>query len=315
MTTSMSVFNRYCLNAAALVLSGVSITFTVLLWSSLPAERWAGIMTGIAGLALEVCKFVLIPTSFILLKQKRLTLGFLSLLFGSLLFVVSIGASVGFLENSEQKQQKQSAVWIQRQASITSIDEQIATLQRNADNDTRNGFRARALETMDRINVLRDDKKQLMNAPQHSGSSFGALASIAGMDGQHNRAWAWLILALLIDGCAVIAWTILTDDVSGRPDNGTETVRNVPERSGMMVSVTRTDSTTETTSVQFEQLDREHFETIRKRLLAGQYGNNPSIRGVMKAESIGYPKAAEAFSILEDERLIVRAAKGYRLIE
>lgn len=207
----MSEWISFCLKSFGLILSAVTTVFTVLLWGSLPEDVWSSLLMGAAGFALEGSKFLLLLLALLFFRQKQflasVTGGFLALL----LFVVSIGASVGFLEKSEQQQKRSSQTWNNSQKSVSQIDAEIETLLLSSRTDIENGYRERGLKTREEIANLRSFRKTLQETPETlpAETSFGGLASMVGMDNQKIRLYAWLLLAILIDGVAAACWVFL----------------------------------------------------------------------------------------------------------
>ena len=212
----MNPWNRLSLQAASFILTGVSIVFTVLLWSQLPDEIWMKIVSGFAGFALELCKFSLLPLSFVLLKSKKtMSAGALLFLFGGALFVVSIGASVAFLESGEQARQQQGAVWQGRQTTLVQLDERIRIAQSAAEKDIAGGYRQRGLDTLEQVEQWQEQRQALLSEPVTE--SAGAV----GLN-ESQRFYAWLLLAILIDGCAVAGWVVLSQEDQSEPQDKPE---------------------------------------------------------------------------------------------
>lgn len=207
----MSEWISFCLKSFGLILSAVTTVFTVLLWGSLPEDIWSSILMGIAGFALEGSKFLLLLLALLFLKRKQFLAGIVGGALATLLFVVSIGASVGFLEKSEQQQQRASEAWGNIQISISQIDAEIEMLLSSSRTDIENGYRDRGLRTRSDIATLREQRKTLLETPENMpvDTSFGGLASMLGMDDQSIRLFAWLLLAVLIDGVAAACWAFL----------------------------------------------------------------------------------------------------------
>ena len=131
--------------------------------------------------------------------------GALLFLFGSSLFVVSIGASVAFLENGEQARQQQGAVWQGRQTTLTQLDERIRIAQSAAEKDIDGGYRQRGLDTLEQVEQWQEQRQALLSEPV--SESAGAIGL-----GESQRFYAWLLLAILIDGCAVAGWVVLSQE-------------------------------------------------------------------------------------------------------
>ena len=207
----MSEWISFCLKSFGLILSAVTTVFTVLLWGSLPEDTWSSILMGVAGFALEGSKFLLLLLALLFLKRKQFLASIVGGSLATLLFIVSIGASVGFLEKSEQQQQRSSDAWNSTQTSIAQIDAEIEMLLDSSRRDIENGYRERGLRTRTEIASLREQRKTLLETPENSPveTSFGGLASMLGMDDDNVRLFAWLLLAVLIDGVAAACWAFL----------------------------------------------------------------------------------------------------------
>ena len=207
----MSEWISFCLKSFGLILSAVTTVFTVMLWGSLPEGIWASILMGIAGFALEGSKFLLLLLALLFLKRKQFLASIVGGTLATLLFIVSIGASVGFLEKSEQQQQRSSGAWNSTQTGIAQIDAEIEMLLDSSRIDIENGFRERGLRTRNDIASLREQRETLLETPENSPveTSFGGLASMLGMDDDNVRLFAWLLLAVLIDGVAAACWAFL----------------------------------------------------------------------------------------------------------
>ena len=208
-------------------------------------DSWASILMGVAGFALEGSKFLLLLLALLFLKQKQFLASIVGGTLATLLFLVSIGASVGFLEKSEQQQQRSSGVWSSTQTSIAQIDAEIEMLLDASRRDIENGYRERGLRNRDDIASLREQRKTLLETPENSPveTSFGGLSSMLGMDDDSVRLFAWLLLAVLIDGVAAACWAFLilleqpetvlveTETVSAMPNPPVKMVANpMPER-------------------------------------------------------------------------------------
>ncbi len=207
----MSEWISFCLKLFGFILSAVTTVFTVLLWSSLPEDIWSSILMGIAGFALEGSKFLLLVLALVFVRKKLYSASIVSAFLAILLFIVSIGASIGFLEKSEQQQQRSSDSWANTQKSVSQIDTDIETLLVSAKNDIENGYRTRGLDTRKDIAALREQRQTLLNVPDSMAAetSFGGLSSMIGMTDKSVRLFAWTLLAVLIDGVAAACWVFL----------------------------------------------------------------------------------------------------------
>ncbi len=322
----MSEWISFCLKSFGLILSSVTTVFTVLLWGSLPEDTWSSILMGVAGFALEGSKFLLLLLALLFMKRKQILASIVGGVLAMLLFVVSVGASVGFLEMSEQQQQRSSDAWSHTQKSISQIDSEIETLLASVRADIENGYRDRGLKTRAGIQSLREQRETLLETPENMpvDSSFGGLASMLGMDNQSVRLYAWLLLAVLIDGVAAACWAFLvllneTETVleipkevetpkreqlaepakMAEPQKQPETFSEIIDDStiGMFPDETVSDkvlncSLADVASVIIDNHD-PLYEQVKQKIDIGQpgYDSSLTLNKLMKLESVGYQKA------------------------
>ena len=278
---------RWMLITSTGILTMVSIVFTVLLWARLPEDFYMQCLTGVAGLALELCKFSLLPLAFLQLRKRQWLSGVFLLALGSALFVVSIGASVSFLETGQQRHEQRSLAWQQRQETIDQLDNNIMLGQESASIDIKNGYRERGAVTLTQVDQWQKERASLLNQPL---ANDGQLIGLT----EQQRFYAWLLLALLIDGCSVAGWTILSGSKKLLLDDKTvvdNDVDDVPESAESFID-----------------------PAIVERISNGTYGYKISIRGVMEKEQLGYKKIKPVFDQLEYQGVIKQAAKGYELL-
>ena len=278
---------RWMLITSTCILTMVSIVFTVLLWARLPDHFFMQCLTGVAGLALELCKFSLLPLAFLQLQQRQWLSGAFLLALGSALFVVSIGASVSFLETGQQRQEQQSLAWQQRQETIAQLDSNIKLGQESAGIDIKNGYRERGAATLKQVSQWQKERAALLSQPLENDGQLIGLT-------EQQRFYAWLLLALLIDGCSVAGWTILSNSKNDKTvvNNG---VNNDADND-------------------LDSIESLIDPAIVERISSGEYGHKISIRGVMEKEQLGYKKIKPVFDQLEHQGIIKQATKGYELM-
>ena len=305
----MNHWTRYSLQVSSFILTGVSIIFTVLLWSQLPSQSWMKLFTGAAGFALELCKFALLPFSFLLLRNRETTAGLILLLIGCALFTVSIAASVTFLETGEQARQRASDAWQQKQESLNQLDEQIRLGQLAASEDINNGYRQRGLETLKTVQKWQAERETLANIPINQNGNLSALK-------KEERFYAWLLLALLIDGCSVAGWTILASQEQQKVKLKTVS-EAIPETIPKTVSETRTEIVTTEMTGDYSEANPVPVsvnDEVYNRITSGTYGEKITVRGFMSRERIGYQKAKKILDGLEAEGILMNGQRGYELI-
>ena len=206
----MSKGIAFCLKGFGSILSIVTTIFTVILWASLPTDIYSQILMGIAGFALEGSKFLLLVLALLFFRRKYFSASITGAVLSFLLFVVSIGASIGFLESSEQQQQHSSQAWQDQRKQLAMIDLEIESLLSSINDDINNGYRDRGLKTRKEVAKLKQERKALLATETYQAdSSFSGLAGLMGMNNNSIRLVAWLVLAILIDGVAAACWVFL----------------------------------------------------------------------------------------------------------
>ena len=322
----------FCLKFFGFILSAVTTVFTVMLWGSLPEGIWSSILMGIAGFALEGSKFLLLLLALLFLKRKQFLASIVGGSLAALLFVVSIGASVGFLEKSEQQQQRSSEAWNSTQTSIAQIDEEIAMLLDSSRRDIENGYRERGLRTRNDIASLREQRETLLETPENAPveTSFGGLASMLGMEDDSVRLFAWLLLAVLIDGVAAACWAFLmllrqsetvatalseTETVSETVATALSETETVSET--VATALPETETVSETMATVSEKIytcssapkapviihkQDDLFDQVKRKIVEGHagYDSSMSLNQLMRLESIGYSKARRIMDRLNE---------------
>ena len=293
---------RWMLITTTGILTMVSIVFTELLWARLPEDFLMQCLTGLAGLALELCKFSLLPLSFLQLRKRQWLSGGFLMSLGSALFVVSIGASVSFLETGQQRHEQRSLAWQQRQETIAQLDNNITLGQESASIDIRNGYRERGAVTLKQVDQWQKERASLLSQPLANDGQMVGLT-------EQQRFFAWLLLALLIDGCSVAGWSILSGSKKSLLNDRTVVDNNV-DVSECVESVI--DPAIVERIISGEPVIDP---AIVDRIISGEYGYKISIRGVMEKEQLGYKKIKPVFDQLESQGVIKQAAKGYELLD
>lgn len=305
----------FCLRFFGLILSGITTVFTVILWSELPQDNWTSFLMGLAGFALEGCKFLLLILVVVFYQQRHYFAAMMAGFLAALLFVVSIGASVGFLEKSEQQQRQQSWQGQTIRQQSDQLNDEISLLTESARRDVDSGYRERALTTQARIDDLREQQNRLHDEPLASvaGSSFSGLSGLLGFDDDQVRLGAWLILALLIDGVAGACWVFLAllktvdDDQDREPLSDSKKDRRQAGQGLEMVSdfsETASETVTETgvdvvyncsvaDGVVIDDAQEDLFQSVSGKIASNAqgYDESLSLNQLMRLESIGYAKA------------------------
>lgn len=312
----MSYGVSFCLRFFGLILSAITTVFTVILWSELPQDSWTSFLMGLAGFALEGCKFLLLVLAVVFYRDRLYFAALFSGILAALLFVVSIGASVGFLEKSEQQQRQQSWQGQQIRQQSNQLHNEIALLTESARRDVANSYRERALETQARIDNLRNQQKRLQSELLAGvvDSSFSGLAGLLGIDDGQTRLIAWLVLALLIDGVAGACWIFLallkqSETVSdyeqslpteSQTGQGLESLPEITETVGF-IKENRSCNFAVADPVMVDDTQDKLSSVVLEKIASNVpgYDENMSLNSLMRLESIGYGKARKVMDRIE----------------
>lgn len=307
----MSKGLAFCLKGFSSILSIVTTIFTVILWASLPTDIYSQILMGIAGFALEGSKFLLLVLALLFFRRKYFSASIVASALSFLLFVVSIGASIGFLESSEQQQQHSSQAWQDQRKQLAMIDLEIESLLSSVSDDINNGYRGRALKTRKEVAQLKQERKALLTTETYQAdSSFSGLAGLMGMNNNSIRLVAWLVLAILIDGVAAACWVflaLLEPETENRTDSREpETPDFFKTTKETMFNCTATEKTSTEVIINNDNNRDYLYEQVKQKILAGTpgYTKSLSLNRLMRLESIGYAKARRVMDKIQQEQLV-----------
>ncbi|WP_448215284.1 hypothetical protein [Endozoicomonas sp. 2B-B] len=275
------------------VMKTLSVICTGWLFFSMAGNPWIGGLTAAGGVVVQWLAFLITPFGLLWILERQWLRGVMALLYGLVVFTVSTLAAVAFLEQGEQSYRKDS----ERYTSITSV---IALRAEAARKDIDSGYRDRALNTLDKIEV-QDQKRSTLT----SDSPFAKTAELYGVDSEQARRFTFLIFALLLDGGAVLASCLIA------LERRQEQEREHPEP--------RTETQEEQEQEQYsETIEQEPAETEASKLdearqLIGEQmqGDMISVRFVKDRLKVGYPKAKHIIKQLEQMGLIAASGKSF----
>ncbi len=291
----MNGFTKGALMASGWALRGLSIGCTGWLCFQLADGEGAAWLMATGGMVIQLTAFVLLPPAVLWLKGKRFWLAVPALVYCSLVFLVSTGAAVTFLEYGEQ---------MNRQA--LAVDETTQLYKEAARLDMANGFRSRALETLGKVS----------QREEHGGNSTtvaSVLAQLYGVSPEALRGVVWLVFALLMDGGAVLASVLPV--LAGREQRAQER-ENVPEEQEAETFLGSGSEAEEQISQPAFVLEEQttelgDYEQARGLVLSLQAGEKISVRHVKDRLRVGYSKARQLADQLLAERLILKSGNSY----
>ncbi|WHI46789.1 hypothetical protein [Microbulbifer sp. VAAF005] len=323
-------FWKYTTGLAALIFCGTSVVFTVGLWISIPSAEgqplvWGltagGIVAGLTATALELCKFSFAPLG-LWLRSKGRPIGNVLLTLWPFLVLISIAATVGFLEShtAEQKQlnTRNSLEYQTMQQQLSSLEQQINNLNGIIATDAANNYRKRAIKTAEQLENLEQRRSEAiaqLKAIQGSGSdsaqaAFSGLALLTHTDPQKLQYSAFLALAVITDLVGLVALlafnsalTVVSDDAD-KPETSTEDQQSDPNDC---------EISTESATACDNGLN-EMQKSLAERIAAGEFGPKPVLRNINREVKGGNNVVQPVFEYLEKQGVLERAGRGFALI-
>ncbi len=214
---------RNVLDFAGYTLSIVSIIFTVMLLTSLSDSSFDKLLMAATGIGFEVSKFAFVPIALLFFQRGHYKAGAASFVIGIALVMLSLSASVGFLhskvDSSALLAKESSVEYKMIMSQVDQIDTQINNLNAAAAVDATSRYRqvrdGSSLKTQ-QAEQLGERKLQLLSSLDHinglemtsSGSLFSSIASMIDAEPQKVKFYAHLIVAVLIELCAIAALSL-----------------------------------------------------------------------------------------------------------
>ncbi|WP_157674046.1 hypothetical protein [Endozoicomonas ascidiicola] len=273
------------LRCAGIVLALVSTAALVLLLISLPMQQTPMIMTGVAGVALQLCLYLFIRSASRKLKVTSLVLLFLSIIATAAFLESNWQQHLVELKDKRQTKTESSYTAQQLQRQITEINEQVELILQSSELDINHGYRQRSDQRMNELEPLHLQRESLqqqlatLNNHDLNDVVTGSFPTILSDLGKSARITMFAFVAALLDFIAMIALSV--------------------KRQPSLTSFQDDSSTVHFDSAQWCIL-------LQERILSGEFGNYPSQRQ-MKAEVV------QAFEALIDNRQLIKEGKRFKL--
>lgn len=304
---------------SALLLCLVTLSSTVLFWSSMPADHFGKVLAGITATALEACKYSFFPAGIYYLK-KRHPGGFALLFMGVVLVCISVAAITGFLENAYSQHvrnnQQSSLEYQTKTQQLNSIQQQIDTLNNLVAADAASSYRARAYENSKQIKTLeaqRDsalaDLQSYRESPQGNAQSlFAVLAIPLEASAEAVRQGAFIALAVIVDICAIAALLALGGMRQKKPEtpagNAAETRKSKVQKQTPKVAPN-------VTTLPLSSAEQK----IAADIIAGVYGQPPTVRGIIAGAKVSHSVVSKIMADLLSKNYVTREGKQYFLTQ
>ncbi|MCO1336011.1 hypothetical protein MO867_16900 [Microbulbifer sp. OS29] len=277
--------------------------------------------------ALELCKFSFAPLG-LWLKRKGRSIGSVLLILWPFLVLISIAATVGFLESNTTKQQQSIAV---NSAEYQALKQQLNSYNRriNNINEIITGYKAGnfkkiALETDERLDELeerRDKTLAQLKAVQGSTANsaqaaFTGWATLTHLDPQKLQHSAFLALAVITDLVGLIALLAINSALTVKSTVTAE--QDNIEQKEQLTEYEQPEQNHQEIPKSTIELD-ESFSKMQRdlaiRIADGEYGTTPVLRDINRSVTGGNAVVSPVFKHLQKIGVIDKKGRGFVLIK
>lgn len=263
------------IKSTAFLACGISIVLSVMILSSL-GSGYMAIVFGLTAIVIEVTKY-----QTFLSRQKRF-----SMFMCGLLTMLSIGASIGSLQNGLESTSNDIKKYERQLENLTNQQE---ALQASVDKLIAMEYITKALSLKPQQDAIQSEINAL-SKPVLS-ASYGLVKTVSEVTNLSVSTVSnalYIIIAIVLDLCA---FTLL-----GSQERSSETFSKP--------KATFTETTTVTTVQKELFIDNE----LLQALMSGEV--KPSVRAVMSYKSIGYQKSKSALESLVDAGYVIKTDTG-----
>ena len=211
-----------------IILFCASTFFSVQLLTELAETPESALAYAAVAIALAMVQYAVLPRAIGQWQQRKRISASTGFITWALLTLLSIAASaaalIGDTQNHQQAALTQSTEYQLLIGQIDQLQQQSNQLQNTAQIDTANGYRARAIEVLDKNTAIQNNivelREKLSQLPPEShtaaGHLFTQLAARTGYSADQVMTFAYLIVAVLIELGLTVSVTALTEQ--GRPE-------------------------------------------------------------------------------------------------
>lgn len=289
---------KFSLFMLGLVCAFISLLCSALLWISFANSLLDSILMAVTSSAFVAASYLFVPVILRLLEFKKWAMLIAVLSLEAILAISSLMATIGFLESRYQNQFKSeltnSQEYQHQQTGIDSLTTQINELMALAKTDRENGYRQRAERLLNKATRLSDERDLLISKKIHhiSTNAGNTLANDLG----ENRYVLWSVLAILVDGCPMACFALVS--LKAKPTQQSMTAKTL---------------TPPTNAARAENNDAL-FEELANEIAAGKYGDKPAMRNIITEKKIRHATAKEIFERLVDENIIKQVGNRFEKV-
>jgi hypothetical protein len=274
----------------AIFLAFVSMVCSLLLWISFANTTLDTVLAAITSIALVGTSYIFVPVMIRLIAYKKIGFFIMIAILELMLVASSLGATIGWLESRYQgsyySEVTSSDSYNQNKIKFDDYTTRINELTTLAKIDTKNNFRQRAERLLNKADRLSQERNELANQKYHhtSKDSGTTLANDLG----ESRYVLWTVLAVLVDGCPMACFAILS-----APGKRTE-------QSKPAIKISQVNNKI------FADINNPHalYETLASEIKAGIWGDKPAMRNIITTKRIRHSAAKEAFDLLVENKVL-----------
>lgn len=299
----------------------VTLASAVLFWISMPTDFHGRVLAGVTATALEACKYSFFPAGIYYLK-KRNAGGLFLLLIGCILVCISVAAITGFLENAYNQQtqyaQQNSLEYKTKTQQLNSLQQQIDTLNSLVAADAQGSYRTRAYAATEQVKVLEQQrdatlaeiKSYRQTAHGNAQSLFASLAIPLGASPEAVRQGAFMVLAVIVDICAIAGLLALT----GMGKKSVPVIAPSPVKQPVIETTqpsTKSPPNQQQKSSELTPIENE----LAQKILTGTFGQPPAVRRIINEGNVRHHTAKKVLEYLVDQNKVRREGKQYQLVQ
>jgi hypothetical protein len=274
----------------AIFLAFVSMMCSLLLWISFANTTLDTVLAAITSIALVGTSYIFVPVMIRLIAYKKIGFFIMIAILELILVASSLGATIGWLESRYQgsyySEVTSSDSYNQNQIKFDDYTTRINELTTLAKIDTKNNFRQRAERLLNKADRLSQERNELANQKSHhtSNNSGTTLANDLG----ESRYVLWTVLAVLVDGCPMACFAILS--ASGkRTEQSKPAIKISQVTNKSFVDIGDSDAL---------------YELLASEIKAGIWGEKPAMRNIITTKRIRHSAAKEAFDLLVENKVL-----------
>lgn len=287
----------------ATCLAFVSMMCSLLLWISFTNTVLDAVLAAITSITLVGTSYIFIPVMMRLLEFRKFGYFFVIFILELILVASSLGATIGWLESRYQSSYyteiSNSDLNKQNTIKFDDYTNRINQLTALAAIDAENNYRQRAERLLNKADRLSLERQSLTSSTSHhiTKSSGTTLANDLG----ESRYILWTVLAVLVDGCPMACFAILS-----APGKRTE-------KPTINTATTKTPNPIQKSFAENESID-DLYLSLANEIQNGKWGEKPAMRKIILDKKIRHATAKTLFERLINENVLIQVGNRFERV-